>query len=75
MRTSEARADYTGWQPGQARHLNTIGPIGHAIADLVQEYNLIFPFLDLDRHIGGPLQLLGQRGEFMIVGGEQRGFY
>ena len=58
-------------QARQARHLDPVGALGGARADLVQEDHLALPFAHRDGGGVKPVELLGQGRQFVVVGGEQ----
>ena len=51
--------------------MDAVGAIGGAGDDAIEEDDLVAPFLDLDRGVGGVGQTVGERGQLVIVGGEQ----
>ena len=64
--------DGARWQTGEPGHLNAIGPIGRSWLYIVQEDQLVFPLFRAQRQIGGGRQVIGEAGQLMIMGGEQR---
>ena len=57
---------------GQPGHVNAVALVGRTGHDLVQEYDLVFPFLHGHVEIHDARQRAGQVGEFVVVRGEQR---
>ena len=51
--------------------VDAVGAIGGARDDAIEEDDLVAPFLDLDGGVGGVREAVGERGQLMIVGGEQ----
>ena len=61
-----------GRKPGQARHLDAVAFVGAAFLDAPQEDDFVGRFLHRDVDVFHAGQQVGQLGELVIMGGEER---
>jgi len=64
--------DHGGGGPGEAGDLDAVRAVGRAFDHLADKDDVVVPFLDGDGVILKAVESLGQLGEFVIVGGEER---
>ena len=58
-------------QAGQAGDLDAVGPVRPAGPHLVEEDDLVVPFLDRDVEVANAREPIGERGELVVVRGEE----
>ena len=60
-----------GRQAGDPCDMNTVGSVGSPRANFVQKDHITFPLPDRDGGVGQAIQLVGKRGQFVIMCGEK----
>ena len=64
--------DHRRRQACEFRDLDAVGAVGRARQHLVQEHDVALPFLDAHGGVEHPRQFCRERGQLMIMRGEQR---
>ena len=57
---------------GQSGDVDAVRPVGAPLDDAVQEDHLVLPLADRDVEVAHAGEALGQVGQLVVVGGEQR---